>query len=369
VGTNPYVQAVNAAAATPPAVPASQASPRPASADPASEPVDAAPQKPSQGNAGLAFFLVFVGTLGFIGLLALFTDKSSNDDYAEYAEAATEAADAAAAADPAAMAGDAAADAAAAPADAVAPLYDTLPALLSVKGCSACSEMARIPEGSFLMGSPEDEADRDADEGPQHRVALSAFQIGRTEVTQAQWQAVMGENPSGNQSCGPACPVESVTVAQIDDFIARLNRLDPDWYYDLPTEAQWEYAARAATTTRYWWGNEPAPEVSGHDATDKATSGVDVFRDNAWGLYQVHGNVYEFTRDCYGSYPTHGAVTNGNVSISCDDSRPLRVVRGGAVANGLKTWRSAFRGAISPDTKVNSVGFRLMRRPREELKK
>jgi formylglycine-generating enzyme required for sulfatase activity len=143
-----------------------------------------------------------------------------------------------------------------------------------------------IPAGTFIMGSPKNEAGRDDDE-TQHQVIISQpFYIQTTEVTQGQWKRVMANNPAGFGSCGDSCPVENVSWNDVHGFIQNLNRLEGTDKYRLPTEAQWEYAARAGTTTAYHWGNA-------HDCS-KANYGNSTFvltargstpaRPWAWGV-------------------------------------------------------------------------------------
>jgi formylglycine-generating enzyme required for sulfatase activity len=377
---NPYVQAnPPAPAAEPPTYHPSQATSPETRYDTRPMPqVEATHSSGKEKSSALLLLMIIVGILAYSGLIG-FLSTLPNDEYsAEEAEPATEAIDyagdaAAAAGDAAAAgtdatagadaaAGDAAADAAAEAGHAA--VADELPAILQVDGCYACGQMMPIDEGSFLMGSPPEEADRHDDEGPQHHVYVSAFQIGRTEVTQAQWQAVMGENPSQSSDCGPACPVDSVSGEDIDRFIAKLNALDPNWDYGLPTEAQWEYAARAGTTTRYWWGDNFAAS-----SNTSSVSRADAFSANPWGLYQVHGSVFELTRGCLYAYQTADQLIDGSWSARCSARQPWRIMRGGSWAQPTDIWRSAFRGSISQEKKYLDVGFRLMRTPSEEAKK
>lgn len=177
-------------------------------------------------------------------------------------------------------------------------------------------EMAWIPPGSFMMGSPQEEPGREDDES-LHAVRLTkGFWMGRTEVTQAQWRAVMGNNPSKLQ--GDRLPVETVSYNDVQAFLEKLNRYHPGHPYRLPTEAEWEYASRAGTTTAYWTGDDltnrqavfgrkqywryPAHEVPKHQA--EVTSHI----ANPWGLYHVHGNVWEWCSDWYEPYPKKEAI-------------------------------------------------------------
>ena len=226
----------------------------------------------------------------------------------------------------------------------------------ATEGVSGPMEFVRIPAGSFLMGSPEDEQDRNSDE-TQHGVTISqGFWMGKYEVTQGQWEAVMGSNPSRYSRCGPRCPVETVSWDDVQQFIARLNARESGsgYRYRLPTEAEWEYAARAGTTgarhgeldaTAWYRGNSggtPHP-VGGKGA-------------NAWGLHDMLGNVWECTADWYGNYPS-GAVT--------DPTGPSRgsrrVRRGGSWADYARYVRSAGRVSSAPGLRYSTLGFRLVR--------
>ena len=159
--------------------------------------------------------------------------------------------------------------------------------------------MVRIPAGCFVMGSPSEGKDKDSDpfsnEHPQHRVCLSGFRMDATEVTQSAYQGVVGTNPSESTSCGGNCPVENVSWEEAKSYCERVGKR-------LPTEAEWEYAARAGTTTRYHWGNDIAR--AGDYAWNESNSGekahpVGQKLPNAWGLYDMAGNVSEWTADLY----------------------------------------------------------------------
>ena len=220
-----------------------------------------------------------------------------------------------------------------------------------------------IKPGSFLMGSPSGEAGRNDDE-QQHRVTLTqGFYLQTTEVTQGQWQRVMGENPSKFNKCGSDCPVEQVSWNDVQMFIQKLNRMEGKVAYRLPTEAEWEYAARAGTGTAFSWGNEVSCAKANYgkgyvleckgknpDRTTKVAS----FPPNLWGLYDMHGNVWEWCQDRYGGYPS-GPVTNpGGAS-----SGAFRVLRGGGWRYFAWICRSANRHGSTPGSRFDSVGFRL----------
>jgi len=168
----------------------------------------------------------------------------------------------------------------------------------------------KIPEGSFMMGSPEDEKDREEDEGPLHKVTITKpFYMGIYEVTQDQWNKVMEipayTNPS-KFAGRPDNPVEQISWNQVQEFFQRINSRG-EGLFRLPTEAEWEYACRAGTTTRFYWGDDPdykkMDEYVWHAGyPDGTTHPVGQKKPNPWGLYDMGGNVSEFCQDRYGPY-------------------------------------------------------------------
>ena len=217
-------------------------------------------------------------------------------------------------------------------------------------------EFVRIPAGSFVMGSPEDEEGRHPSER-QHEVRISQeFWLGKYEVTQREWEAVMGTNPSGFRECGARCPVESVSWDDVQEFIRRLNELESGsgYVYRLPTEAEWEYAARAGTTgARHGELNEVAWYL---DNSGRTTHPVGEKRANAWGLHDMRGNVWEWTANWSGAYPS-GAVTDPRGP----STGSVRVARGGGWYSGAGYVRPAGRGTMAPDARRTNIGFRLVR--------
>jgi formylglycine-generating enzyme required for sulfatase activity len=211
---------------------------------------------------------------------------------------------------------------------------------------------AYIPEGEFYMGSENG----DADEQNIRRVKISrGFAMGIHEVTQEQWQAVMGKNPSNFTNCGGQCPVENVKFKDIEKFIERLNKLATDGAtYRLPTEAEWEYAARAGTTGDYAGDLDSMAWYK--DNSDNKTHPVGQKTPNGWGLYDMHGNVWEWVSDWYDDYQGE-AITDPTGAISS----PTRVVRGGSWNNPASFQRSANRSNSSPETRFGYLGFRLVR--------
>jgi formylglycine-generating enzyme required for sulfatase activity len=167
------------------------------------------------------------------------------------------------------------------------------------KDCPECPEMVVIPAGSFMMGSPSDpEATGNPSEKPQHGVQIKSFAMGKYEVTQGQWYAVMGNFPIGKK--GSMLPVESVSWDDAQRFIAKLNK-KTGWEYRLPSEAEWEYAARAQSTTEWSFGDEPYKlgNYAWYNENSRAkTHEVGQKLPNAFGLFDMHGNVWEWTQDC-----------------------------------------------------------------------
>ena len=215
-------------------------------------------------------------------------------------------------------------------------------------------EFVWIPPGSFVMGSEN----KYLNEQPSHRVTInSGFYLGKYQVTQAQWQKVMGNNPSHFK--GDDLPVESVSYNDAYTFIAKLNAQHDGYTYRLPTEAEWEYAARAGTTGHYagdldgmaWYGSN----------SGKRTHPVGGKQPNAFGLYDMHGNVWEWIEDWYqGSYAD--APTDGSARLRVEE-QTYRVLRGGSWENYPETCRSGSRGKNVPEFRGSLVGFRLVAVP------
>jgi len=206
-----------------------------------------------------------------------------------------------------------------------------------------------VPAGSFTMGSPSDEDGRYGDEGPQHRVTLDAFLLAKTECTQAQWQAVMGSNPSFFKHAGSNAPVEQVSWNDIQDFERKTGLA-------LSSEAQWEYAARAGSTgARH--GN--LGSVAWYDDNSSgSTHQVGQKQANSFGLYDVLGNVWEWCEDSYhDSYA--GASANGSAWVDAGSSG--RVDRGGGFRNLAWSCRSANRNRSDTGDRSILLGFRPSR--------
>ena len=227
-------------------------------------------------------------------------------------------------------------------------------------------DMILIPAGTFTMGSPSGEKDRYSDEGPQHEVTISQpFYLGKYEVTQAQWEAVMGNNPSYFAG-KPNNPVEQVSWNDCQAFIEKLNGMGLGTFR-LPTEAEWEYACRAGTTTRFYWGDDPnSTEISDYawwggneNVPYYGTKEVALKLPNDWGLFDMSGNVLERCEDDWrGSYA--GAPVDGSAWVESPRGSH-RVYRGGSWYYGATYFRSADRGSASPGSRSYGIGFRLVR--------
>jgi len=210
----------------------------------------------------------------------------------------------------------------------------------------------QIPPGTFMMGSPSSEPNRDSDE-TQHRVTLTKpFYMQTTEVTQGQWKAVMGNNPSHLSNCGDNCPVEQVSWNDCQEFIRKLNQREGNGTYRLPTEAEWEYACRAGTTGPYYTDLDRAGWYSGN--SNNRTHPVAQKTPNAWGLYDMHGNVWEWCQDWRVDYPG-GSVTDPKGPSSGN----YRVIRGGSWSHAARYCRSADRSSGTPDYRILHRGFRV----------
>jgi formylglycine-generating enzyme required for sulfatase activity len=199
-------------------------------------------------------------------------------------------------------------------------------------------EMVYIPPGKYTMGSHANDK-----ETPVHDVTISqAFYMGKYEVTQGQWQAVMGSNPSHFKDCGSNCPVENATWNDAQDFIKKLNEANDGYTYRLPSEAEWEYACRAGTTGDYYAAD--VADIGWYkDNSEKKTHAVGSKQPNAFGLYDMSGNVWEWCQD-----------VGESVFL------PVRVMRGGSWVVDATRLRSADRGRRHPDTRHDDFGFRVV---------
>ncbi len=217
-----------------------------------------------------------------------------------------------------------------------------------------------IKPGSLTMGSAVNEPGRKNDE-TKHSITLSkTFFIQTTEVTQEQWQKVMGDNPSHFSGCGKNCPVERVSWDDIQTFINKLNKVEKTTKYRLPTEAEWEFSCRAGSVTNRFFDGDDIADLgiyAWHDGNSAAqTHPVAQKKPNTWGIYDMLGNVWEWCHDWYASYPS---------SNETDPKGPLngseRVFRGGAWNLAPRGIRCAVHGYISPENRLRLIGFRLVR--------
>lgn len=245
----------------------------------------------------------------------------------------------------------------------------------------------KINAGTFTMGSPDSEKGRKWDERPHQVIISQPFFMSVTEVTQNQWIQVMGTNPSSFQDCGQDCPVETVSFDQCRDFIESLNQQEKTLTYRLPTEAEWEYACRAGSPDAFcngditasrcgldpnldqvgWYcGNSGVREPVIHMLRPQA---VGLKKPNAWGLYDMHGNVHEWVLDaCKPRGMLHTGVVNETYSNDkiLDPlalTGPNRIFRGGAWNSSTRYCRSANRGSFKPTAKRSYIGLRVVKTP------
>ncbi len=237
--------------------------------------------------------------------------------------------------------------------------------------------MVQIPAGSFLMGSPAEELGRYGGEGPQHQVQLQGFFMAQTPITQAQWREVAGWqklhrdlNPNPSYFKGPNRPVEQVNWEDAIEFCNRLSQRTGR-HYSLPSEAQWEYACRAGTTTPFHFGETISPELANYNANctygdgskgenRKKTTPVGMFPANAWGLHDMHGNVWEW---CLGQWHANynGAPQDGNAWLDPDANKDnYRLLRGGSWGDFPRHCRSASYGHHQPGYVNGLVGLRVV---------
>lgn len=225
-----------------------------------------------------------------------------------------------------------------------------------------------IPAGSFTMGTstpncPKNSPFYDLKEDdkclvnisireiPEHRVKVNSFYLGETEVTQGQWYAVMGYNPSKYKTGDENMPVENVSWDDAQHFIERLNSSEGTSKYALPSEEQWEYAARAGTTTKWHCGDSEScvRSIAVYDGVNSLSPvSAKSKKPNGWGLYDMSGNVWEWVNGCW--------TPNYNSAPDCSS----RTTRGGAWNTYVNSTRSATRGKSAPDERVSYVGFRVL---------
>jgi formylglycine-generating enzyme required for sulfatase activity len=230
-------------------------------------------------------------------------------------------------------------------------------------------DMVSIPGGTFKMGSPETEEDREENEGPQHDVTVPSFFMGKYAVTQEQWRMVADRipkvkidlDPKPSNFEGDRLPVEKVSWLDAVEFCDRLSR-HTGRVYRLPSEAEWEYACRAGTTTAFHFGNTIANELANYEYKLQKTTDVGSYDiANRFGLYDMHGNVFEWCQDDWHSN-YEGAPIDGSAWIYGDREKgSSKLLRGGSWVSDPRYCRSAYRSHLSPDARDSLLGFRLVR--------
>jgi formylglycine-generating enzyme required for sulfatase activity len=221
-------------------------------------------------------------------------------------------------------------------------------------------ELLLIPAGEFMMGSPESETSRLVMDKPQHRVRITKpFFLGKFPVTQQQWESVMGHNPSLLKS--PKHPVVNVSWYDCEGFFKKLNVKVGGATFQLPTEAQWEYACRAGTKTRFPFGNDESKLGDyawyGHNA-DGVTHPVGGKKPNAWGLYDMHGNASQWCADWYDESYYAKSITNDPPGAATGFHR---CIRGGDISRVASLCRSSTRNAGQPALREEFLGVRVAR--------
>ncbi len=237
-------------------------------------------------------------------------------------------------------------------------------------------DMVYIPGGSFEMGAPKEQLYRDDNEGPLHQVNIPPFFMGRYTITQSQWQIISTLEKEGLELelepsifTGANRPVENVSWYEVTEFCVRLSK-QTGKEYRLPSEAEWEYACRAGTKTPFYFGETITPELVNYKGTSsygsgpggkfrKATVEVGSFPPNAFGLYDMHGNVYDWCQDLWHGDNYLGAPQDGQAWIDAADSHH-RVRRGGSWDDDPGVCRSTNRGSFKPEDRDNGIGFRVV---------
>jgi formylglycine-generating enzyme required for sulfatase activity len=226
-------------------------------------------------------------------------------------------------------------------------------------------KMIWVPPGKFVMGSPKSEPGHRQEEEELHQVTISrGFWVGQFEVTQAQFETILGDNPSAFKD--PQMPVHKVNWHEAMEFCEVLtereksvNRMPNKWSFNLPSEAQWEYACRADTTTVFHFGNE-AEELPPYgwfaDNSDGGPKTIGTKKPNAWGIHDLHGNMGEWCFDWYGkAYPV-----DGSVDPITEKASAFKVFRGGTYTDIPERCRAAHRHRITPETRNPWIGFRVV---------
>jgi len=246
-------------------------------------------------------------------------------------------------------------------------LIGSIAGLIALGGCgksgsgtvvknSTGMEFVLVPAGSFMMGSDKSDAEK-----PAHQVKInSQFYLGKYEVTQAQWQKVMGSNPSFTKNCDQ-CPVEMVSWDDAQEFIKKLNAANDGYTYRLPSEAEWEYACRAGTTGDYAGDVDALGWYSKN--SDNKSHPIGQKQANAFGLYDMHGNVVEWCEDVWHEN-YNGAPGDGSAWKSGDSDE--RVLRGGWWNSDANSLRSAYRDDSPSGGRLSYFGFRVVAVPQSK---
>ena len=239
-------------------------------------------------------------------------------------------------------------------------------------GSDVTLEMVYIPAGNFIMGSPENKARFWPQECPQHTVKVPAFYMGMYPVTQKQWRVVAEMDkvsrelyPHGSPFKGDNLPFDTMSWLEAVEFCDRLS-LYTNRQYRLPTEAEWEYACRAGTSTPFYFGKTISPEQANYDSNltygkggeGLHTTPVGSFPANDFGLYDMHGNVYEWCQDCWHS-TYQGAPNDGSAWLANGHIRNYRVLRGGAWGSYFEHCRAAYRLPFMFDERKEWMGLRV----------
>ncbi|KKG14767.1 hypothetical protein EO98_00160 [Methanosarcina sp. 2.H.T.1A.6] len=235
--------------------------------------------------------------------------------------------------------------------------YSETPATFA--SSSTGMEFVLIPPGEFDMGSPSEEKDRSDSESPVHKVKIkNPFYMGKSSVTQRQWKNIMGTNPSHFK--GEARPVEMVSWNDVQEFVKKLNATESTDKYRLPSEAEWEYACRAGTQTGYSFGDDES-KLNDYawyaENSGRKTHSICRKQPNSWGLYDMHGNVWEWVQDkWHENYKDSPFDGNSWEDEDCFD----RVSRGGSWYCGAESCRSAGRFKREAESRFGNLGFRLL---------
>jgi formylglycine-generating enzyme required for sulfatase activity len=228
----------------------------------------------------------------------------------------------------------------------------------SVPGTQTRQRMRWIPAGELMMGSPEDEPGRFEGESPRHLVTIAqGFWMFETACREELWEAVTGNKPSNSH--GPSFPVTGASWTDASDFAERLNGALPGIALELPSEARWEYACRAGTTTPYHFGKRISRKRVRYNRYDGPVE-VGGLPPNAWGLHEMHGNVWEWCEDIWDNN-YRGAPDDGSARLDPSGDAAVRVIRGGSWRDDARYVRAAFRIRFGPGDRYGNLGFRCAR--------